>query len=331
MQPYISRLGALLFAVLGSALLTPQVLNAQQLATGGTVSSVETTDTGCNILLQNNGAAPTVIAVTSAAVCSQPIVGQKVQFTYTATDITVTPPPEVGTVSRLDVGDRACYVSLVDSKGESTLQVADFEVCEQDILNTEVRLTYEPANINAASCQGNLDCQKSDRVLLITRAEPTGKTPTPTPQAFISSLPDGNYRYWNGGPSNAIVSDEDLLDSGGITFTFSKRGTDITGVFAYVGSEAICVQGQVNENTVTGISVQKFPGASPLSTGETFSNFGPSDRLKVRRGRQIPNNTAIFVEGRRVPIDVVRYDSTLLNLRGLNRINAGSRVPPKQC
>lgn len=331
MKPYIARIEALIFAVLGGILLTPQVVNAQQPVAGGTVSSVEASGTGCNIMLQSNSVTPTVVTVADAAVCEQPIVGQKVQFNYAATGITATPPPEVGTVSRLEAGDHACYVNLVEANGESTLQFARFEVCQQNILNTEVKLTYQPSNIYAASCGGDLDCKERDRVLLIVQAEPTGKAPTPQPQAFISSLPDGNYRYWNGSPSGAVVSDDELLAGGGTTFTFSKKGANVAGVFAYVGAEAICVQGQVNENTVTGISVQKLPGASPLSTGETFVNFGPSGLMKVRKGRQMPSTATLLVGGRRVPIDVVRYESTLLNLRGFNRINAGTVVPPKQC
>ncbi|PZO22951.1 MAG: hypothetical protein DCF25_01500 [Leptolyngbya foveolarum] len=330
MKPYIARIEALIFAVLSGILLTPQGVNAQQPVPGGTVSRVEASESGCAITLQSNSATPTVVAVADADVCEQPIVGQKIQFTYSATGITVTPPPEVGTVSMLESGDHACYVDLVDANGESTLQFARFEICQQNILNTEVRLTYQPDSIYAASCQGDLDCKESDLVLLITQAEPTGKVPTP-PQSLISSLPDGNYRYWNGRPSGAIVTDDELLAKGGVTFTFSKKGRDVVGVFGYVDGRAICVQGQVNENTVTGISVESNAGASPMSTGETFEQFGPGAFLKVRRGRQLPSNSAIIVEGRRVPIDVVRYDSTLLDLRGLTRINAGTSVPPRRC
>ncbi len=142
--------------------------------------------------------------------------------------------------------------------------------------------------------------------------------PTMTAPSRLQNLPDGNYRYWNGTPSGAVVSDQTLLADGGVTFTLRKQGNNVTGIFGYVDGEAICVQGQVSGNTVSGISVQNLAGASVLSAGETFQSFGPSGYLQVRRGRQVSRN-------------MVRYSSTLLNLSNLNRINAGTRVPPSGC
>lgn len=228
--------------------------------------------------------------------------------------------PAIGTVQRLNAGDRACYVDVVTDQGEKFTEFADFEICEQNLVGQRVQFTYESGNIQAASCQGNPDCADTETVMLITQAQ-VMSAPNPAPQPALSrvqDLPDGNYRYWNGTPSSSVVSDADLLANGGVTFTFSKRGSAITGVFGYVDGEAICVQGQVSGNTVSGFAVQNLQGARALSTGETFQSFGPSGYLQVRRGRQVSPS-------------VVRYGSALLNLNDLNRINAGSRIPPRGC
>jgi len=48
-----------------------------------------------------------------------------------------------------------------------------------------------------------------------------------------------------------------------------------------VDGEAICVQGQVNGNTISGLAVQTLQGASVLSAGESFASFGPSGSLAM--------------------------------------------------
>ena len=229
--------------------------------------------------------------------------------------------PAIGTVQRLNTGDRACYVEVVNDQGEQFTEFADFDICEQNLVGQRVRFTYELGNIQAVSCQGNPECAATERVMLITQAQViSAPNPVPNPalrpaQSRVQDLPDGNYRYWNGTPSS--IGNNAALP-GGVTFTFSKRGSAITGVFGYVDGEAICVQGQVRGNTVSGFAVQNLQGARVSSAGETFQNFGPSGHLQVRRGRQIS------------PV-MVRYGSAQLNLNGLNRINAGSRVPPRGC
>jgi hypothetical protein len=228
--------------------------------------------------------------------------------------------PTTGTIRRLNVGDRACYVDVVNDQGEQTTEFANFEICEQNLVGQRVQLTYESDNIQAASCQGNPECAETETVMLITQVQvlpATTMAQQPT-SVKVQNLPDGNYRYWNGTPSGSVVSDNTLMANGGVTFTFTKRGNTITGVFGYVDGEAICVQGQVSGNTVSGMAVQTLRGARVISAGETFQSFGPSGHLQLRRGSQISP-------------EVVRYGSALLNLNSLNRINAGSQLPPRGC
>lgn len=310
-----SQIKISLAIALGSALVIAQAASAQQ--STGQVLSIEASGDGCNVAVYNPEIDQFTGGRADSDTCAQLSVGNEIQFTPTLTQVEVLPSPAVATVTDLTSGDRACYVDLIDENGRKTSQFANFEICEQDLIGTQVRLTYETSNIIAFSCEGNPECGSSERAILISQAEVISR-PTPSAQPPVSSLPDGNYRYWTGSSNSAVVSNEELLANGGMTFLFSKRGNNVTGIFGYVDGEAICVQGQVNDNTVTGISAQNLRGASVLSSGETFANFGPSDRLQVRRGRQIDRET-------------VRYSSTLLNLTGMNRINAGSVLPPGGC
>jgi uncharacterized protein YecT (DUF1311 family) len=78
----------------------------------------------------------------------------------------------VGTIRELVNGDRACYVTLIDDDGERFDEMADFELCgrERELLGRRARLYYEVANVLAAACQGNMDCGRSDSVVLIRSA-----------------------------------------------------------------------------------------------------------------------------------------------------------------
>ncbi len=305
---------------LGTVLVTAQTVRAQQTFTGS-VLGLEVEGDRCTITLTSEG--QTTTEVTDAATCEQVLVGNRIQLTREVTQLAVLPSPETGTITRLEAGDRTCYVGLTDAESNTFVQLADFSICNQDLEGATVRLTYGSANILPYSCRGDVDCGRSEAATIITEAEVIDR-PVAANQPTVSSLPDGNYRYWNGSPTDGIVSDDDLLASGERTLVvrFKKQGNNFTGIFGYVNDETICVQGQINGDTVTGISVQAAPGAVPISTGETFESFNASDRLKLRRGRQV---------GSRQEANIVRYDSTLLNLEGLNRINAGPSVPPIRC
>ena len=309
-----------------ATLLTASAVKAQQ-STFGTVLSAEEVGENCSLTIQVEGVETPIVEVTEVSVCDRILTGDTIQlsYTYTISAIEVVSPPTVATVISLQQGDRACYLELEDTEGNRTTQFASFEVCTQDILNQPVALTYEIGNILAFSCQGDIDCGRTDTVRLISQAEvthlpnitPPTTTEPPTP-LLISDLPDGNYRYWSGTSNSAIVSDEALLANGGELFLFRKSGDNIVGVFGEIDQEALCIQGQVNENTVTGISVQNLQGATVRSAGEDFVAFGNTDNLRVRRGRQIDSNT-------------VRYSSTILDLSDLSRINAGSKLPVFEC
>lgn len=332
----IQNMKKLISLPLGALILTllPQVGEAQQPAIG-TVQSLQSGDRACYVrVLDEDGSVSTEYA--SFEICNQNLVGRRANLTYetaniqaescqgnpecTATeqvmllvDADVIEPPAVGTIRGMVSGDRACYVDVVDDAGRTSTEYAYFEICEQNLVGRRVNLTYAVGNILAASCQGNVECGLSDTVTLITQA-----TVIPSPnQLKVSNLPDGNYRYWTGTPNGAIVSDAELLEEGGVVFRFSKRGNNVTGIFAYVDGETICVSGQANGNTVTGIAVQ-IGRSGVLSSNDTFANFGPSSALKVRRGL------------RTAPQRVI-YNSAILNLNGFNRINAGIIEPPGLC
>lgn len=79
--------------------------------------------------------------------------------------------PKVATVKKMVVGDLACYVDLVDSKGRKYNSLfADFEICEKKtFLNKKVQLFYQKGKIN--DCQSIEPCGKTKTVVLIKKMQ----------------------------------------------------------------------------------------------------------------------------------------------------------------
>ncbi|MDX2220751.1 MAG: hypothetical protein SF172_17155 [Burkholderiales bacterium] len=82
-----------------------------------------------------------------------------------------------GTVVDMNTGDIACYIGFKDDKGVDFFESADFEFCEnpKKYVGKRFALTYKLSKVQAASCQGDPDCKKSDIVPLIVGMKPDGK------------------------------------------------------------------------------------------------------------------------------------------------------------
>ncbi|GAB5520366.1 MAG: hypothetical protein RhofKO_26170 [Rhodothermales bacterium] len=103
----------------------------------------------------------TCLLAVALLVCSSPLtaLAQTVLKTY-------------GQLENLEAGDVACYATLLDEEGASFTEMADFGVCDQtELIGEWVTLTYEIGTVLAASCQGDMDCGKSDTVALIASLE----------------------------------------------------------------------------------------------------------------------------------------------------------------
>jgi hypothetical protein len=78
-----------------------------------------------------------------------------------------------GTITGMQAGDIACYLSLKDDSGTAFKEMADFDVCEKRaLLNKRVALKYEVRRVQSPECQGDESCKKSVSVALVTDARP---------------------------------------------------------------------------------------------------------------------------------------------------------------
>lgn len=85
--------------------------------------------------------------------------------------------PLTATLTGLESGDRACYVSL-DLDGAVQSIEGDFELCaggSKDataLIGQRVVVTRERAKVLAAACEGDVDCGQSDEVDLVVSITP---------------------------------------------------------------------------------------------------------------------------------------------------------------
>jgi hypothetical protein len=83
------------------------------------------------------------------------------------------PAAAVVTLLRLENGDRACYVVVKTAEGVEESMEGDFELCEggqnsaASLLGRKITYTTKKAKVLAASCEGDMDCGKSDEVDLV--------------------------------------------------------------------------------------------------------------------------------------------------------------------
>ena len=88
-------------------------------------------------------------------------------------------------------GDTGCYLILKDDKGQSLSQLGDFDLCEtgRALIGKKVALTYSTARVMAASCQGDVDCKKSDTRSIVTRMAAVGAPTDAENKAAVEVVP----------------------------------------------------------------------------------------------------------------------------------------------
>lgn len=79
--------------------------------------------------------------------------------------------PKVGTIKRIEQGDLACYVNLIDEKGKEHNISADFNICtdKEQFLNQKVKLSYKILTFN--DCQSIEPCGKTKKESAIVKME----------------------------------------------------------------------------------------------------------------------------------------------------------------
>jgi hypothetical protein len=123
-------------------------------------------------------------------------------------------------------GDVACYLQLETDAGERFDESAVFELCEDpDLIGQRLKLSYTVENVLAEACQGDVDCGKSDQVVLVSAARvlspstPTAKSQT----SFCSTTETVAFACRVGGKLVSVCASNDASNvSGYLQYRFGK-------------------------------------------------------------------------------------------------------------
>ena len=81
-----------------------------------------------------------------------------------------------GSITRQEIGDTGCYLTLRSDTGSVTTQIADFELCTRHpkLPGKNVELGFTLKQVMDESCGGNPDCKKTRRVPVATTVKILG-------------------------------------------------------------------------------------------------------------------------------------------------------------
>ena len=84
------------------------------------------------------------------------------------------PRPERGTLLAAEAGDIACYLRIRDDAGQSRAWMAAFELCEgaEARIGRRFALDWEAGSVAHPSCQGDINCRRTQAVTLVVRLRP---------------------------------------------------------------------------------------------------------------------------------------------------------------
>ena len=142
-------------------------------------------------------------------------------------------------------------------------------------------------------------------LLVCKNSSTTSKTPK-----SIAALPDGTYSYWSGKSMSADrrMTDDALLKAGGVLYIFTKKNNTLTGNFAPVDSESICVEGMIEGNTLTGMA---YPEKGLGSTTSKLFPWHPSGYLQV--GSWEPKKAAKPGHYHQAKLDLTAFSPVVLD------------------
>ncbi|BAY83928.1 hypothetical protein NIES267_34220 [Calothrix parasitica NIES-267] len=113
--------------------------------------------------------------------------------------------PKIGTIKRIEQGDLACYVNLIDEQGKEHNINADFDICPQkeQFINKKVKLSYKILPFN--DCESNEPCGKTKKESAIVKMEVIDASKSGKSSGDAQTISNGewtiklsNYDSWNG-------------------------------------------------------------------------------------------------------------------------------------
>jgi hypothetical protein len=191
------------------------------------------------------------------------------------------PPPSEGKLVGLELGDRACYVHL-ETDGKPVSLEGNFELCAggkddaNRLVGRSVIVTTEKGNVLAASCQGDVNCGKSDVVDVVIAL--AGKVDTSVPVA-LDALDADQALARLGKPASKKTEKWEVDGGMYTTWTWPDKGVELItsadGVAHAVTCEKTCTFA-----TAKGIALGATAAAVKKAYGKAV-NKGESSKKTI--------------------------------------------------
>ena len=82
-----------------------------------------------------------------------------VLFSFSSSASAKVKKPEVVTITEMESGDVACYLTFKDAKKNLRHAMANHEIClDTTLLNQKSTISYSQAKVLAGRCEGDPDC-----------------------------------------------------------------------------------------------------------------------------------------------------------------------------
>lgn len=142
-----------------------------------------------------------------------------------------------GTPIQFVNGDISCQITFRDDRGATFIEPADFELCVQEkaLKGKRVALTYKVSRVQAASCQGDPACKKSDMIALVIAAKPAplaASAPAAPPPPPPSSSSTSSLSSLSKAPAPPAAKQASFCTSAEVVVFSCRTGAKMVSVCA---------------------------------------------------------------------------------------------------
>jgi hypothetical protein len=199
-----------------------------------------------------------------------------------------------GTLTAMNIGDVACYLTLKDERGAVFEEMATFEICEKPaLLGKRVALTYVLGKVIAAECAGDVGCKKTRTVALVSAARvietAAGARPAAPQPSFCTPTEVVVFSCRTGTGMVSVCASQDAgLNKGYLQYRFGKHDSgeplEITLPEGRI-APAKAAAGEVVSFSGGGGTWLRFTKAAVTYTVYSgIGNWGPKGEKRTKEG-----------------------------------------------
>lgn len=198
----------------------------------------------------------------------------------------------LGTITAMNAGDVACYLTLKDDAGGRFEEMARFEICEQRaLLNKRVTLTYVQQKVMSPDCQGDPACKKTRTVALVGAVKPlAGAAPSAAaPTSFCTAAEHVVFSCRTGAKMVSVCASPDAGPGRGyLQYRFGKPDAADTLELTLPETKVVPAKaangGSESYSGGGGAWLRFSKGGLAYTVYSGIGNWGPKGEKRIKEG-----------------------------------------------